>query len=94
MTAKERREENINNLKSFREWKEIANEQQRIVDGIMEQLESNPHRWNINFEQLNNDLSNLDLLLGANKLFNIDEKKLGGSSDFIVSNYLNSLRFC
>ena len=53
-TPDERREENINNLKSFREWKELGNEQQRIVDDIMEQLERNPHRWTINFEELNN----------------------------------------
>ncbi|KAK8844475.1 hypothetical protein M9Y10_024335 [Tritrichomonas musculus] len=53
-TSNERREESINNLKSFREWKELGNEQQRMVDDIMEQLERNQHQWTINFEKLNN----------------------------------------
>ncbi|KAK8871522.1 hypothetical protein M9Y10_007251 [Tritrichomonas musculus] len=47
-------DENVNSLKSFREWKQLGNEQQRIVDDIMEQLERSPHQWAINFEQLNN----------------------------------------
>ena len=51
------KELNAMTIKSFKQWKEFnekhKNEQQQIVNDIIEQLETSPTDWTIDFEQLN-----------------------------------------
>ena len=51
------KELNAMTIKSFKQWKEFnekhKDEQQQIVNDIMEQLETSPTDWTIDFEQLN-----------------------------------------
>ena len=48
------KEINLRNIKSFKEWQKLDDEQQTLVDDMMKSLYKTPTNWEINFELLNN----------------------------------------